>query len=258
MKFALVNGQHQEAQPDLSAKCPTCDHPMVAKCGEVKIWHWAHKGRRDCDPWWEPETEWHRNWKNQFPIGCQEVVHRAPDGELHRADVKTENGCVIEFQHSYIKPQERRARETFYSPLVWVVNGLRRPRDKARFLKTWEEGTPVSSKSPFPFRRIWSGEGALLRDWGGSTAAVFFDFGEETLWWLPPKSDGDWVYVAPVAREYFIETQQRSASPEARSLDSSVTDSSKSVASVRQPRHRASDALVQDHLRRFRPRRFRF
>src|SRR5262245_29888544 len=104
MRFALVNGQRQEAQPGLSGQCPGCESPVRARCGVHRVWHWAHKGNRNCDPWWEPETEWHRNWKNQFPVSWQEFPQRAPDGELHRADVKTEAGCVIEFQHSPIDP----------------------------------------------------------------------------------------------------------------------------------------------------------
>ncbi len=89
MKFALVDEIRCEAQPSLRGNCPACDHPMVAKCGEVKIWHWAHKSRRLCDPWWENETEWHRDWKNQFPVQWQEDVHKAENGEKHIADVKT-------------------------------------------------------------------------------------------------------------------------------------------------------------------------
>jgi hypothetical protein len=34
MKFALVDGQRQEAQPRLSGKCPACEHPMIARCGK--------------------------------------------------------------------------------------------------------------------------------------------------------------------------------------------------------------------------------
>ena len=94
MRFALVNGQRQEAQPNLSAKCPTCDQPMVAKCGEVRISHWAHQRTLLCDPWWENETEWHRAWKGQFPESWQEVVHQADNGEKHIADVKTDQGWV--------------------------------------------------------------------------------------------------------------------------------------------------------------------
>jgi competence protein CoiA len=77
---------------------------MVAKCGEVRAPHWAHRSRRECDHWWEPETEWHRAWKNAFPEEWQEIVHWAEDGEKHIADVKTGRGWVIEFQHSYFAP----------------------------------------------------------------------------------------------------------------------------------------------------------
>jgi competence protein CoiA len=87
---------------------------MVAKCGEVKIWHWAHQGRRFCDPWWENETEWHRKWKAEFPDAWQEIIHRADDGTKHVADIKTEHGWASEFQHSSIRPEERRSRDAFY------------------------------------------------------------------------------------------------------------------------------------------------
>ena len=79
MRVALINGQRHEAQPNLVAKCPipTCDRPMVAKCGELRIWHWAHQGKRSCDPWWENKTEWHVKWQGEFPDAWQEIVHHA-------------------------------------------------------------------------------------------------------------------------------------------------------------------------------------
>jgi hypothetical protein len=40
----------------------------------------------------------------------QEIVHRSDSGEKHIADVKTDHGWVIEFQHSYLNPEERRSR----------------------------------------------------------------------------------------------------------------------------------------------------
>ncbi len=99
---------------------------MVAKCGQHKLWHWAHKSRIHCDPWREPETDWHRAWKNHFPPDGQEVVHFDPDsGEKHVADVKTAHGKVIEFQHSPMKPEELRSRESFYVDMVWIVDGTR-------------------------------------------------------------------------------------------------------------------------------------
>lgn len=52
MKFALINGIKEEATKGAKGLCPICDSELVAKCGEVKINHWAHKGKRMCDPWW--------------------------------------------------------------------------------------------------------------------------------------------------------------------------------------------------------------
>ena len=126
MKFALINGERREAEPSRMGECPSCGNPVVAKCGEVRIKHWAHKARARCDAWWETETEWHRAWKNQFPSEWQEVIHYAENGEKHIADVKTDQGWVIEFQHSHIKPDERGSREDFYGKLIWVVDGNRR------------------------------------------------------------------------------------------------------------------------------------
>ena len=96
---------------------------MSAKCGPRIIHHWAHKGRRNCDPWWENETDWHRTWKNLFPIACREISHTAPDGEVHRADIRTPTGIYIEVQHSSMTDAERISRETFYRNLVWVIDG---------------------------------------------------------------------------------------------------------------------------------------
>jgi len=133
MKYALVNEQRQEAQPGLSGNCPFCGDLMVAKCGEIKIWHWAHREELRCDSWKENETEWHRSWKGQFPNDWQERIHTSESGEKHIADVKTIKSWVIEFQHSHLNPVERRARNDFYKKLVWVVDGPRRKRDKQKF-----------------------------------------------------------------------------------------------------------------------------
>ena len=108
---------------------------MIAKCGKFVRWHWAHKSRQSCDPWWEAETDWHRDWKNKFPEEWQEVVHTdARTGERHIADVKTPHGLVIEFQHSALSPEERRSREDFYKDMIWIVDGDRGSTDPGFFL----------------------------------------------------------------------------------------------------------------------------
>lgn len=124
MKYALENNQRVEAKESGKiAQCPICLESVRAHCGEKYVWHWKHLARKTCDFWWESETPWHRNWKNNFPEDWQEVVHRDPEtGEKHIADIKNKNGVVVEFQNSYISEEEIYQREEFYKKLIWVVN----------------------------------------------------------------------------------------------------------------------------------------
>jgi competence CoiA-like predicted nuclease len=149
---------------------------MIAKCGERRINHWAHPAKCTCDHWREPETPWHRDWKNQFPEDWQEKPHQSDDGERHIADVETDFGMVLEFQHSPLPRAEREARETFYQKMVWVVDGLRRVRDRKRFFAS----ISILKEKPLTYS-VRSNEGALLRDWGDSRKPVFFDFGDNNV-----------------------------------------------------------------------------
>ncbi len=211
MKFALINGDKAEATKGARGLCPSCGSELIARCGELKINHWAHKGNRNCDPWWENETEWHRSWKNNFLKEWQEVTHSdGESGEKHIADVKTDSGWVLEFQHSHLKPEERRSRNSFYSKLVWVVDGLRRKSDKLQFNKALEESTSENGK-PYICRVRYLDECRLLKEWNDSNALVFFDFQEEIdteqseLWFLFPKISSGHAYLSPFSRAEFIE-----------------------------------------------------
>lgn len=123
MQLALFEGKKIEAFEGGRGNCPICGTVTIAKCGPKIIKHWAHFRLKDCDSWWENETQWHRDWKNNFPLECREVSHIAPDGEIHRADVKTPTGIVVELQHSPMSDRERISREEFYKNLVWVIDG---------------------------------------------------------------------------------------------------------------------------------------
>ena len=92
MKYALQSDERVEATPKAIGVYPCCGTEMIAKSGNRKIWHWAHKTKRTCDRWRENETQWHRDWKNCFPDEWQEVIHFSDDGEKHIADVKTPSG----------------------------------------------------------------------------------------------------------------------------------------------------------------------
>lgn len=117
MEWALVNGLRTKAEKSGTVGvCPGCGGEVRAKCGEIVSWHWAHINA-DCDPWSEPETEWHRKWKGYFPADWQEVT-KPP----HRADVAGPDG-VLEIQRSGISPEEIREREQFYGRMAWLLNG---------------------------------------------------------------------------------------------------------------------------------------
>jgi hypothetical protein len=216
MKFAVVEGKRGEALPGLSATCPSCGNAMIAKCGQLRVWHWSHRGTRTCDRWWEPETEWHRTWKDRFPVEWQEITQWSEDGERHIADVKTESGVVIEFQHSHLRREERESRENFYQRMVWVVDGLRRKQDRSRFFASLA-ATRVVNPKPLTFW-LSLNEHALLREWSASRVPVYFDFGDGSepgdaqhfpvpvLWLLVPGSS---AYLRPVRKDSFQDAYVR-------------------------------------------------
>ena len=136
MQYALVNGIRSHAKKGLEGLCELCNSKVIAKCGDSVIHHWSHYKRKDCDKWWEPETLWHRDWKNKFPEEYREIIFKNDSTmEIHRADIYTPAGLTIEFQHSFISNEERTSRENFYNKLIWVVDGSRRANDFKRFQK---------------------------------------------------------------------------------------------------------------------------
>lgn len=238
MQYALVNGQRQEAQPGLSGNCPGCSSDMVSKCGEQKIWHWAHRGQRNCDTWWENETEWHRAWKRLFPMDWHECVHHAESGEKHIADVKTPQGWVLEFQHSFLNPEERRSRDSFYPKLVWVVDATRRKRDLEQFNKALNGRTSILPKvfitPAFP------NESALVREWEASPGSVFFDFGEvHIIWWLLPKTCDGLRYIFRYSRKEFVQLHSSGQDESAQNFEKFLKEWDEIVRARMRPQPRA-------------------
>ncbi len=206
MRYAIVDSERTEAQPGMRGICQCCGGQTIAKCGEHVVWHWAHKRKEDCDPWWETETEWHRTWKDRFPFDWQEVVHVDPkSGEKHIADVKTPSGLVIEMQNSPIHPKEMRSREEFYGNMVWVVNGDRKGAhgysqnsDKFHFIDGLSSH-PICH-DPLSLQVEWFGRGKLLHNWSRASAIVYLDFGDGILWRLDSfEIDKTFVYEVPIS-----------------------------------------------------------
>ncbi|MFD0762708.1 competence protein CoiA [Lutibacter aestuarii] len=127
MRFAL-NKDDIKIEVNKSGEkgiCPTCKSEVIGKYGEIRTKHWSHKVK-DCDDWHEPITDWHIKWQNYFPIENQEItLYDNEKNEFHRADIRLNNGVVIEIQNSPIKSIEIEQRENFYGKngLIWILNG---------------------------------------------------------------------------------------------------------------------------------------
>lgn len=127
IRYAL-NIEGETITPEYSGQraiCPECKSPVVAHCGSIVVWHWQHLSGRDCDPWYEPITEWHVSWQEYLKVnkGAEIEVSITKNGKTHRADAVSPSGKVIELQHSAISPEEMRKREEFYGKkMIWIFD----------------------------------------------------------------------------------------------------------------------------------------
>lgn len=214
MKFALIDNIRVEPQPLQKGICPNCSQPVIAKCGKQKIWHWAHIRIESCDSWWEPETKWHRSWKNNYPIEWQEIsLFDGQTGEKHISDVRTSHNLTIEFQHSAIKPEERFSRENFYKNMIWVVDGARLQRDYTRFRKGIENNFKRTRKKGYYF--VEYPNEVFPKSWISSKVLVIFDFSgistteqdkiKDILWCLLPQGELQQTIVYGLTKIDFIQ-----------------------------------------------------
>lgn len=187
MKWANVDSARLEAQRGIYGKCPLCGGDVLAKCGEIISWHWAHK-TKECDSWSEPESDWHRDWKNCFPVSMQEVVIKP-----HRADIQAPRG-IIEFQRSSISSAEIKKREVFYGRMTWVI-------DASEFWLTsygkHEEPLPEGTA-----RWLW-----MRKSWLAASRSVYFDRGEGTLLQVLNIEPNGYVHYSSTTKRAFIEQQ---------------------------------------------------
>jgi hypothetical protein len=131
--------------------------------------------------------------------------------------VKTDQGFVIEFQHSHLEPQERLAREAFYQNMVWVVDGTRLKRDYPRFLEGRKNFMNGYKKG---FFLVHFPEECFPIGWIDSSVMVIFDFqgtlpndpqdGMRNVLWglLPGRAKGRAVMIG-ISRQDFVMTAMK-------------------------------------------------
>ncbi len=183
MIWAVKNDERIKAtREQRKATCSLCDEEVIAKCGEIKIWHWSHKKDFVCDPFGEPETLWHLEWKNYFKGNEQEVIIGK-----HRADIKTKNGLIIEVQNSPISPEKIIDRENFYKNMIWILNG-----------KTIADNFLIRNKKGILTFR-WKNP---LKSWWFANKPIYIDFSDTQIekWksFSEQNESGYWEYAGEI------------------------------------------------------------
>lgn len=161
--YARAGEAKVTAAPGETGACPLCREEVRAKCGNWVAWHWAHVGgARDCDPWSEPETPWHRWWKLCAPDQnwCEVTVGQ------HRADIRIPNKGVVELQHSPISAEDIRTRERFYGKMVWVLDARSYTLPSAIELKRLERIDRSTWRWRWPRRTFLDAKKCVLFDLG--------------------------------------------------------------------------------------------
>lgn len=212
MRFAIVgDNKHQKPTKGARGICPLCGETLVARCGNIRIHHWAHPSDSQC-PYKENKGEWHIDWQNEFLEEWQEILLIDPvTKEKNIADIQTPTGFVLEFQHSHIKDEEKTARENFYKNMVWVVDGLNWKKIECFFENKYKTTQEIEK---FKIDQ-YDYETKFSLIWANSTVPIIYDFSDKQssekrgkwrdyLYLCFPYREFVGVYVMPVKREHFI------------------------------------------------------
>ncbi len=136
MLTAIQEGRSTLATPGaVGATCPGCGVRVIAKCGEIVTWHWAHDSGSTCA--YAHESEWHLGWKKwAYDHGCdvEKVIGS------HRADIVTPEGRVIELQSAGLEPAQIRDREDTYEDMIWIARVTEEQEERVRIGKDLNGG----------------------------------------------------------------------------------------------------------------------
>jgi competence protein CoiA len=218
MIWALVENEKIQARPNTEGICPFCRGKVFSKCGQINIWHWAHSKDENCDTWYEPESEWHFNWKMSFGKENTEVKMEK-DGKMHIADILTNENVVIELQNSPILNPIIREREEFYGErMLWLINGEKFKKNLI-IKDSWEdEDSRILKSLPRPPSRyirlnpeVKKGENGEFykwiyprKSWKDSQRPLFIDFGENTLFWVHEGMGTTQIRGTYISKEKFL------------------------------------------------------
>ncbi len=178
-------------EPKNTSFCECCNGKIIAKCGKVNIWHWAHESKEDCDPWYEPITEWHLGWQSCVPVEMREIFMKN-EREKHRADIKLPNGIIVEIQHSGLDEETICEREDFYGNMIWILDGTNLFSKMNRYEKVSKYGNEYVSWY-YSYR---------AKQWVEHfTKQMYLDFGDKILRVNIDREEG--LFFVPIEKETY-------------------------------------------------------
>jgi competence CoiA-like predicted nuclease len=170
MLYAIFNKEKTLPTKTIEAVCPFCNLPVIAKMGDKKIHHWAHKTLSpNCLAYeydkYKPMSEWHRNWQLQFDKDKVEVRHYKWTNNI--ADIclgnpDTDDYLVIELQHSNIPYKKIIERIENYKNVYFVID------------KSKENKYTLTS-----FKEV--NEWNLIKDYGDTLQFLDFTFNKKRI-----------------------------------------------------------------------------
>lgn len=218
MIWALVENEKIEAKPNTKGLCPICKGKVFSKCGEVNVWHWSHAKDENCDPWYEPESFWHKHWKMTFGKENAEI-RIEKDQRFHIADILTNENVVIELQNSPISKPIIREREDYYGKrMLWLLNGekfkknltpkdywedqdyielMSLPRPPIRWLRSSPEIKKGINGEFFKWKKPH-------RSWEDVQRPLFIDFGENSVFYVHEGMGTNQIRGTYISKEKFI------------------------------------------------------
>lgn len=110
-----LNDQKIKAEPNIKAFCPGCSQPLISKCGDINIWHFAHKSKSQCD--YKPSSQWSLEWKSLFPKELVEIKRH-----YQFVDLILPNNLAVEFQHSSISLSEMIEKTNYWKNILWIFH----------------------------------------------------------------------------------------------------------------------------------------
>ena len=248
MKFAIVgNNKHQKPAKGIKGVCPFCGETLVARCGNIRMHHWAHPSDSQC-PYKENKGEWHIDWQNEFPDDWQEVLLVDPaTNEKNIADIQTPTGFVLEFQHSHIKDEEKTAREKFYKNMVWVVDGANWKKIESFFENKFRIDQYDYETN---FSLIWANASVpTIYDFYDAQSAENASKWHEYLFVCFPYRDWVGFYVVPIKRQNFIKIAREDR------LQKMVHDIQRSIDKKSQQKQKAIDIRERKRQERLQKQR---